>query len=42
MFILRKTGFVAPVRAHRSGTLTRADLAEGSAVCKGQRLGEIA
>lgn len=31
-----------PVRAHRSGTLTRADLAEGSAVCKGQTLGEIA
>ena len=31
-----------PVRAHRSGTLTRADLAEGSAVRKGQTLGEIA
>ncbi|WP_290656382.1 biotin carboxylase N-terminal domain-containing protein [Kocuria sp.] len=31
-----------PVRAHRSGTLTRVDLAEGSAVRKGQALGEIA
>ena len=31
-----------PVRAHRSGTLTREDLAEGSAVRKGQTLGEIA
>ena len=31
-----------PVRAHRSGTLHRAEVAEGSAVSAGQRLGEIA
>ncbi|MDO4918915.1 biotin carboxylase N-terminal domain-containing protein [Kocuria sp.] len=31
-----------PVRAHRGGTLTRADVAEGDAVRRGQRLGEIA
>ena len=30
-----------PVRAHRAGTLTRADVAEGDSVTAGQTLGEI-
>ncbi|MDN5699672.1 MAG: acetyl-CoA carboxylase biotin carboxyl carrier protein subunit [Kocuria sp.] len=42
VLVLEAMKMETPVRAHRSGTLTRGEPNEGDAVRKGQALGEIA
>lgn len=42
VLVLEAMKMETPVRAHRSGTLTRGESSEGVAVSKGQALGEIA